>query len=71
MTQRTGPPRLCLPSKDTPSLSPPDLSPPDRLKAFEALDPRIKPGAVVYAGEAEQQFQECWLLPFTQTESLF
>jgi len=36
-----------------------------------ALDPRIKPGAVVYAGEAEQQFQGCRLLPFTQTESLF
>jgi hypothetical protein len=42
-----------------------------RLKTFEALDPRIKPGAVVYAGEAEQQFQGCRLLPFTQTESLF
>ncbi len=42
-----------------------------RLKTFEALDPRIKPGAVVYAWEAEQQFQGCRLLPFTQTESLF
>lgn len=42
-----------------------------RLKAFASRDPRIKPAAVVYAGDAEQQFQGCRLLPFTRMESLF
>lgn len=42
-----------------------------RIKTFEALSPRIKPGVVIYAGDAEQQFQGCRLLPFARTATLF
>lgn len=41
------------------------------LRSFQALDNRIQPGALIYAGDQEQPYKEVELINFKNMATLF